>query len=226
MWCVPLLPLAAVVLGILTLARRRFGRRWVPVVAILLGVLGTVLQGFAVPPTVDAVQEALEAPKSDTETSPAPAEPSSSDDPSEDPTTSAAPSGPTPGSRIVPLRLSLGDCFDSPELLGANSDDELEVRTVTLQDCDTPHDLEVYAEYEVDVEGEEFPGADVIAEEAIGCLPRFEDFVGMSYQESVLEVYHFFPTETSWDTFGDREILCMVTEPGRQVSDTLRDAQR
>ncbi|MBD0293338.1 MAG: septum formation family protein, partial [Jiangellaceae bacterium] len=57
------------------------------------------------------------------------------------------------------------------------------------------------------------------------CVAEFEDFVGIPYEDSVLDVGFLAPTEESWRE-GDREVLCTVFDPAEEVSGSLRGAKR
>ncbi len=106
------------------------------------------------------------------------------------------------GAEVEALSLELGDCFNDP---GSSS-----VESVMVVACSEPHDFEVYYIFELP-EGE-FPGVDVVEEQWIaGCLPEFEGFVGLPFDESVLDMSAIFPTEQTWSSLDDREVLCSVT---------------
>ncbi|MDH5761070.1 MAG: septum formation family protein [Gemmatimonadota bacterium] len=97
--------------------------------------------------------------------------------------------------------MRVGDCFDDQSGTVVND--------VPGVPCNEPHDNEVYAAF--DVQMSEWPGEDVVTEMAEnGCLDRFEEVVGIPYEESVLIVSHLIPTEQSWKARKDREILCVA----------------
>jgi hypothetical protein len=113
--------------------------------------------------------------------------------------------------------LSVGDCFDDPTTSG-------EVSSVDLMECDEPHDNEVYAIFAYD--GDSYPGETEMGAAADeGCEGRFEDFVGVPYLESDLYYTHLTPTQESWDT-GDREIVCVLYEPGEKLEGSMEGAAR
>lgn len=59
-----------------------------------------------------------------------------------------------------------------------------------------------------------------------GCIDRFEEFVGLSYADSVYDVYVLHPTAGSWRLQDDRAVLCAVFDPAGQTTvPTLRNAQ-
>jgi hypothetical protein len=43
-----------------------------------------------------------------------------------------------------------------------------------------------------------------------GCLVAFGEYVGAPYELSALEIGLILPTEESWTTLGDREVVCAV----------------
>jgi hypothetical protein len=100
--------------------------------------------------------------------------------------------------------LEPGDCFG--EFSGG------EVSDVDKVDCDEPHENEVYATF--DAEGDDFPGEDELQAEAEEeCTgDRFEDYVGISYNESRYYFSPLVPSEDSWEDADDREIVCYLHE--------------
>ena len=115
------------------------------------------------------------------------------------------------------FQIKLGDCLDDS---GAS-----EVSEVPVVPCDQPHDLEVFHVFEMPAG--EWPGdAAVQAATEAGCLPAFETFVGMPFQDSVLDLLPYTPLEEGWTGLDDREIICMVADPGVQTTGTLAGAAR
>ena len=99
------------------------------------------------------------------------------------------------------LSLDVGTCFDDPESFSA-------VTEVPVIDCSEPHDNEVIATF--DVPGDAYPGDDSVTEQSeVGCVARFEPYVGIDYDSSIYEVGWLNPTEDSWAT-GDREVICFA----------------
>ena len=97
--------------------------------------------------------------------------------------------------------LDVGTCFDDTE--------ETQVSSVPEVDCSEPHDNEVFAVFDY-TDSDTFPGSPAMTDAARAlCLEQFEDYVGLSYEESALEVFPITPTEGSWDK-GDREIICAL----------------
>jgi hypothetical protein len=97
--------------------------------------------------------------------------------------------------------LEVGTCFDDT--------DETEVSSVPEVDCSEPHDNEVFAVFDY-TDADTFPGTAEMNDAAQElCIAEFEAYVGLSYQESALEVFPITPTQGSWDS-GDREVICAL----------------
>jgi hypothetical protein len=203
-FCFPLLPLVGAVLAIVTLARRRFRPRWVAVIALVLGLLGTAGQVALVTSEdfwkglQDGMNESLEDEADDARRSGEPTE-------------------------IAPFKLREGDCIIDPTLKGVG-DEQVETQTVTLLPCKDKHDLEVYAV--LTLPGDDYPGQAAIDKAAGGCFPRFAKFVGKAYGQSELEIYYYFPTAQSWRLLGDKTITCVAGHPQHPVAGTLEGSKR
>lgn len=99
------------------------------------------------------------------------------------------------------FELGVGDCFNDDGSDGQVSD-------VPIVDCSEPHDNEVFHTFEV-ADGE-YPGDDALQTQAEEqCIPAFEEYVGIEYASSRLDVFPITPTEGSWSE-GDREVICAL----------------
>jgi hypothetical protein len=112
--------------------------------------------------------------------------------------------------------LEVGDC------LGEETG-EGEIESLEAAPCSEPHSEEIFAA--LTVPDGDYPGQEALDAEAEGCLEEFAEFVGMPYEESVLEINYMTPTEESW-SMGDRELLCTVYDPDADTTGTLQDANR
>ena len=112
--------------------------------------------------------------------------------------------------------LAAGDCT-ADELTGSVAD----VDTVA---CDTGHTHEVFATFELEGDdGADFPGRSEVESDAVaGCNgDRFEEHVGIAYEDSTLHTTFLVPTEDTWDGAGDRTVVCFVFEPADPEGDDL-----
>jgi hypothetical protein len=114
--------------------------------------------------------------------------------------------------------LEVGTCFDDT--------DETEVSSVPEVDCSEPHDNEVFAVFDYTA-SDTFPGSSAMNDAAQElCIAEFEAYVGLSYQESALDVFPITPTEGSWDS-GDREIICALYNLDfSKLTDSMQGAAR
>ena len=102
--------------------------------------------------------------------------------------------------------LRVGTCFN-----GVAEGVLMELPVVS---CIEPHDFEVYHQFTVEDEfprSAPFPGEDAVFAHIERCVPVFEEFVGVQYADSALEVGLIYPTEDSW-RLTDREFLCYLFE--------------
>lgn len=103
---------------------------------------------------------------------------------------------------IDAFHMRVGDCFDESSSFGE------EVSEVPGVPCSQPHDYETYAVFDVSLDS-------FSSEESMGvtaydsCLERFDAFVGLDYENSVLEIVTLNPTAESWEQ-GDREVVCAL----------------
>lgn len=123
------------------------------------------------------------------------------------------------GSEIDIFALSVGDCMPAGEANG-------EISEASVVPCTEPHSDEVYFEFKL--EDGEFPEADAInAETEAQCIPAFEEFVDIAWEESTLEVYPITPTKDTWDRMDDRIVQCVIFDPADdQLTESLAGAAR
>jgi len=117
--------------------------------------------------------------------------------------------------------LEVGDCMDD---YGTATD----ISSVPIVDCDKEHDAEVYAVEDID--SDSFPGVTEVSDAADEiCIDAWEDFVGISYEESLLDYSALMPTEETW-ALGDKEVVCTISkydESGQlvKVTDSLEGSE-
>ena len=84
-----------------------------------------------------------------------------------------------------------------------------EVQDVAGLPCSEPHDNEVYAVFDVSLDL--FPGDESLFDLSTdACRKRFKNFVGKSYDDSILDMFAIYPTDESWSQLNDREVICAV----------------
>jgi hypothetical protein len=127
----------------------------------------------------------------------------------------------TPGSVDV-FDVRVGDCFED-ELTAGDASETAEVFDVDAVPCDERHRSEVYAIF--DLPDGDYPGEDEVVRLANeGCVERFADFVGTSYEATRLDVTYLFPTRRSWEQNDDREVACAVYDPAGPLTGSVADA--
>lgn len=125
----------------------------------------------------------------------------------------AEPAASAPAETVDTFDVEVGDCIAYPkeqqrEMEQATEATEAPMDVETVP-CEQSHDSEVYAIF--DLPDGDFPGEEeVIAAADEGCFNEFEPFVGNSYDNSVLDIEYFFPSQESWSFDGDRQVTCMV----------------
>ncbi len=107
--------------------------------------------------------------------------------------------------------IKVGDCLDDAAINGTTT-------TTPIVPCSEPHDSEAFKSI-IMADGD-YPGDDAVKQQSEdGCTAAFADFVGISYDDSTLNVSYYFPTEDSWGN-GDREIMCTVSDTDASGSPT------
>jgi len=105
--------------------------------------------------------------------------------------------------KITDLRV--GDCFDLKDPAAELIED------VKAVPCEQEHEYEMFligsmaaGSYPSDTAFSSFVENE--------CLPAFETYVGLVYEESVLDVFWVVPSTDSWND-GDRAVQCAVYHP-------------
>ena len=116
--------------------------------------------------------------------------------------------------------LRLGDCIQNPDAEGVVSI----VVSVEGVPCATPHDAQVYAEFDVTgiLEYDE-AAVELLAQQE--CIDRWTEAIGTVFWEDLLlDSFSLFPSPASW-AVGDRGVVCLlVSIDGSPLSGSrLRD---
>jgi hypothetical protein len=124
---------------------------------------------------------------------------------------------PTGAEEVDYIDLEVGDCL-------AEIEDTEEIFSVETVPCSEPHGEEVIAAQTLPDEDLHGPDAiDAQAEEL--CYAKFEGFVGLPYEESVLALGIITMSEGG-PHLGDRLVLCTIYDPAGEVSGSLRGVER
>ena len=112
--------------------------------------------------------------------------------------------------RIKDIRI--GHCIDR-EPTGT-------FETLPVVPCAQPHDVEVFAIRSLSAG--RWPGDQAVSERADkACRPAFQAYVGVSYDESTLEMSWYMPTKSAWQA-GDRGVTCVLRDPTGRLGATMR----
>jgi Septum formation len=124
-------------------------------------------------------------------------------------TTSESPSTTETAVGLIPNELRIGDCFND-SAHGTN-----EVGEITVVDCGSAHDVEVFAL--ATLPGEPgfapYPGDDEVDRLSNElCLDELPSYVGIDFMDSAWEFGYFMPTEESWRKYDDRLVVCTLND--------------
>jgi hypothetical protein len=130
-----------------------------------------------------------------------------SDNPSSPTPSQTAEPTPTPAPEYQAFEdLEVGDCFDPVR----DMDDDSLLAGMML-DCEEPHLMQVFGIEMLNAPaGQPYPGEAEVDQQAWdACLPAFEEFVGIAFDDSKLSASYYWPTPESW-LAGDRSVLCLI----------------
>ena len=117
--------------------------------------------------------------------------------------------------KVTVDKLKAGDCV-------VENIAEKEYSRVEVAPCAKEHSSEIFATFEL--ENGDFPGDTKVDELAgQGCYDRFESFVGISYDDSKLDMTYLLPLKESWNV--DRGVACLVMSDG-VVTSSFKGAKR
>ena len=123
--------------------------------------------------------------------------------------------------QVSAFDIRLGDCFNDDD--SQESEEAMEVSALHALPCTEPHDNEVFAVFQLDLD--EFPEDDMGDIAFDGCLEYFEGFVGRDYETSSLDLFAIYPTRVSWSQRADREVVCAIYDLElEQLQGSMRDS--
>jgi hypothetical protein len=113
--------------------------------------------------------------------------------------------GSTDSDGVSVFDLEPGMCIDGVR------EAEGRVDELAVVACDMAHDGEVISVFDLEGDAEaEFPGSNEVDDQAaVECEARFEDYVGLAFQESRFQATYIAPSEETWSA-GDREVVCFA----------------
>lgn len=126
------------------------------------------------------------------------------------------------GGTLDVTELQEGDCFDDPDDVA----EEMEILEVQAVVCGERHDNEVYEAGSLSGSDDAYPGDEALFQQVgARCAAEFGTFVGVPYEDSVLDFAVLTPTAASWEG-GDRDYVCAIYDPSRPVVGSLLGANR
>jgi hypothetical protein len=118
------------------------------------------------------------------------------------------------GDTTAVSNIRVGQCFDA----------DLARKTLlvaTIADCAVPHAGEAYAKVTADLGGVRQDEKDLAATQE--CAAEFEVFVGRAYADSDLDVLFVVLDDEPSD---DGNVLCMLAQPGSELTGSMRGSRR
>ena len=114
--------------------------------------------------------------------------------------------------------LRPGDCLEKPG--------DRFVRAERV-DCAEPHDLEVFALVTDPAPRDaRYPGPEILEREAtVACLPQFQTYVGIPFEQSELRFTGYVPTEKNWEA-DNRLLVCTLSARTGRLTGTVKDSRR
>ena len=124
--------------------------------------------------------------------------------------------------RVDTSDIQLGDCFNDEG--PASTEGEAEISDFYAVRCAEPHDNEVFALFDLDLE--RYPEGDTMFDiVSDGCLQRFEPFVGRDFETSSLDLAAIYPTQQSWNRVGDRQVICALFDAdSAKIQGSMRES--
>jgi hypothetical protein len=131
------------------------------------------------------------------------------------------------GRQVFVYTPAVGQCFDRRELEERPATGPQQTDIVLLLDCGLPHQNEVFDVLEMRDAGPGYPGETAMnAYARRTCPQRFEEYVGTSYEVSVLEIGYYLPSSSEWDS-GARRLGCYLYDVnGDRLTGSMRGSMR
>src|SRR5262249_14014153 len=111
--------------------------------------------------------------------------------------------------------LRVGDCFQNPPAAQTAAG----VTQVTAVPCTTPHNAQVFAQF--NATDATYPGRQALAlESEHGCRAREAANLDMSKVTSTMTLHFLFPEQQSW-TDGHRTLTCLLVDSTNDLTSSL-----
>jgi hypothetical protein len=123
---------------------------------------------------------------------------------------------------IAPVpKLTVGSCVN-----GIHEGVNVTTSTTRSVDCASPHENEVIASVDYSPSGA-FPGQSALDAFATAqCPTAFESYVGVSFEQSSLQMIPVTPSDLTWAK-GDRSVTCVVlTTDGSKLTGSVKGSQK
>ncbi len=115
--------------------------------------------------------------------------------------------------------LEVGDCVELPDA------DETEVSRLQTFDCTEPHGAEVFATGDLGGGNDPYPGQqEVETMIEAECRPKFEDYVGIDFNQSELLATTIYPQEADWER--SQDYVCLAYDPAGELSESIKNGGR
>ena len=106
--------------------------------------------------------------------------------------------------------LQVNDCFNNKTLIDVTEGEKDGITSVEAIPCSMPHDGEVYALTNDLFFQTSYPSDEEMSQIVDEyCLSEFLKFVGIDYQDSILNFMYFYPLLEGWNS-SDRQVACVV----------------
>ena len=130
-----------------------------------------------------------------------------------------------PGGELAAVSGEVGSCFRG-QVDALFSSTEL-ISVDEAVGCDRAHDVELYATTTAPLTAAaNYPGEDLSYFADGACYVAFDEYVGISYEDSVYEYMPVVPSEAAWAA-GDRAVRCVLYDlDGEALREPARGSQR
>jgi hypothetical protein len=113
----------------------------------------------------------------------------------------------------------MGDCFNARDI---RKPTKPLPNHIDIMSCTRSHDAEVYFSDSIWLSTQPYPGDKEIDDRYHArCKDQLEGYVGMRYEQSMLEYVSWVPNTNTWKV-GDRRSICAAYSPYRALSYSVK----